>query len=217
MQVESLETKLARFPSPVEMLRSGPYGAHQFPMRSEYSNWRDEQAAWSATAVVFDQSRHMTDVNFRGPDVYRLLSDVGVNSFAGFGKNAAKQFVGCNEEGHVIGDAVLFGLDDDEVSLVGPPMISRWIQYQATVGHYDVEIRRDEMSLINPEGRRVFRYQLQGPNSLEIAARASDGTLPGRSAPSTWPRPTRLTPRTQRTRCTSAANWSASRPGPATR
>jgi vanillate/3-O-methylgallate O-demethylase len=178
MQVESLEAKLARFPSPVEMLRNGPYGAHQFPMRSEYSNWRDEQAAWSATAVVFDQSHHMTDVNFRGPDVRRLLSDVGVNSFAGFGKNVAKQFVGCNEEGHVIGDAVLFGLDDDEVSLVGPPMISRWMQYQATVGDYDVEIRRDEMSLINAEGRRFFRYQLQGPNSLEIAARAADGTLP---------------------------------------
>ena len=99
----------------------------------------------------------MTDVSFRGPGVHRLLSDVGINSFAGFGKNVAKQFVGCNEEGYVIGDAVLFGLDEDEVSLVGPPMISRWMQYQATVGDYDVGIRPDEMSLINAEGRRLFR------------------------------------------------------------
>ena len=36
-------------------------------------------------------------------------------------------------------------------------MISRWMQYQATVGDYDVDIRRDEMSLINAEGRRLFR------------------------------------------------------------
>ena len=46
---------------------------------------------------------------------------------------------------------------DDEVSLVGPPMILRWMQYQATVGDYDVGIRPDEMSLINAEGRRLFR------------------------------------------------------------
>lgn len=36
-------------------------------------------------------------------------------------------------------------------------MILRWMQYQATVGDYDVGIRPDEMSLINAEGRRLFR------------------------------------------------------------
>lgn len=178
MTVGSLEAHLATFSSPVEMLRNNPSGPHPFPMRPEYSNWRDEQAAWAQTAVVFDQGHHMTDVNFRGPDVYRLLSDVGVNSFRGFGKDRSKQFVACNNDGHVIGDAILFGLDEEEVSLVGPPMVSRWVEYQAATGGYDVAVRRDEMSLINTAGRRFFRYQLQGPHSLEITARAAAGTLP---------------------------------------
>jgi len=178
MDVESLEAKLARFPSAVAMLRNGPSGAHPFPMRPEYSNWRDEQQAWSTTAVVFDQGHHMTDVNFRGHDVRRLLSDVGINSFAHFGKNMAKQFVACNEEGYVIGDAILFGLDDEEASLVGGPTVSRWVEYQARIGDYDVEIRRDEMSLVNRTGRLFFRFQLQGPNSMELANRAADGNLP---------------------------------------
>ena len=178
MDVESLEAKLARFPSAVAMLRNGLSGPPPFPMRTEYSNWRDEQQAWSTTAVVFDQGHHMTDVNFRGRDVHRLLSHVGINSFARFGKNMAKQFVACNEDGYVIDDAVLFGLDDEEVSLVGPPAVSRWLEYQARIGDYDVEIRRDEMSLINRTGRRFFRFQLQGPNSLEIANLAASGTLP---------------------------------------
>jgi vanillate/3-O-methylgallate O-demethylase len=178
MAVESLEVKLAGFPNAVEMLRNGSYGRHQFPMRAEYSNWRDEQEAWATTAVVFDQAHHMTDVNFRGRDVHRLLGHVGINSFAGFGKDMAKQFVGCNEDGYVIGDAILFGLDHEEVSLVGPPMVSRWMEYQAGVGDFDVEVRRDEESPINTTGRRFFRYQLQGPNSLKIAALAAAGTLP---------------------------------------
>jgi vanillate/3-O-methylgallate O-demethylase len=178
MTVKSLETHLAGFRGPVEMLRSNPYGPHPFPMRPQYSNWRDEQYAWAHTAVVFDQSHHMTDVNFRGPGVHRLISDVGINSFRGFGKNMAKQFVGCNEDGYVIGDAILFGLDDNEISLVGPPMVSRWLEYQAGVGGYDVEVRRDEMALINKRGRRFFRFQLQGPNSIEIATEAAEGGLP---------------------------------------
>jgi glycine cleavage system aminomethyltransferase T len=65
-------------------------------MKPEFSNWRDEQRAWATTAVLFDQSFHMTDVYFRGPDALRLLSDLGVNSFRNFGKNKAKQFVACN-------------------------------------------------------------------------------------------------------------------------
>jgi glycine cleavage system aminomethyltransferase T len=176
--VESLEDRLAGFSSPVAMLRRNPHGAYAFPMRPSYSNWRDEQAGWARTAVMFDQAHHMTDVNFRGPDVLRLLSSVGVNSFHNFGKNMAKQFIGCNEDGHVIGDAILFGLDDGEVSLVGPPTVSRWVEYQARTGGYDVEVRRDEMSLVNTTGRRFFRHQLQGPNAMEIAAAAAAGTLP---------------------------------------
>ena len=63
----------------------------------------------------------MTDVYFRGPDVLRLLSDLGVNSFKTFAKKYAGQFVAYTYDGYVIGDAILFGLDDEEFSLVGLP------------------------------------------------------------------------------------------------
>ena len=39
-------------------------------------NWRDEQEFWRKTAVFFDQSYHMADHYFEGPDVRRLLEDV---------------------------------------------------------------------------------------------------------------------------------------------
>ena len=89
----SLEDKIQRSGNVADMLRNSPAGAYAYPMKPEYSNWRDEQRAWATTAVLFDQSFHMTDVYFRGPDALRLLSDLGVNSFRNFGKNKAKQFV----------------------------------------------------------------------------------------------------------------------------
>ncbi|MFE8266138.1 hypothetical protein RKR90_23305, partial [Salmonella enterica subsp. enterica serovar Typhimurium] len=85
----------------------------------------------------------MTDLYIEGPDVKRLLSDLGINSFEGFTKDKAKQFVACNPDGYVIGDAVLFGLEDDRVSLVGRPTAHNWVQYHAESGNYDVKVERD--------------------------------------------------------------------------
>jgi glycine cleavage system aminomethyltransferase T len=178
MPDESLEQKIQQIGSPVRMLRNAAQGAYEFPMPGEFSNWRDEQRAWRTTAVLFNQSFHMTDVYFKGPDVMRLFSDLGVNTFAAFGKNKAKQFVAVNEEGRVIGDAILFGLEDDEFSLVGRPTAPNWVAYQAQAGGYDVEVARDERAVTNPRRRRTFRYQLQGPNALKIIDRAADGGMP---------------------------------------
>ncbi|WP_307821899.1 aminomethyl transferase family protein [Streptomyces coffeae] len=177
MSTETLEDKLDRVGGPVEMLKNGPTGAFEIPGRGEFGNWRDEQRAWKTTAVVFDQSFHMTDVYFRGPDVRRLLSDTGVNSFRTFGRNRAKQFVACNEDGYVIGDAVLFGFEEDEVSLVGRPAVPNWVAYQAAVGGYDVTVTRDERTVANNGRRRTFRYQLQGPNALKIVEKAHGGPI----------------------------------------
>jgi vanillate/3-O-methylgallate O-demethylase len=170
---ESLEQKIARIGSPVHMLRNARQGAYEFPMPGEFSNWRDEQRAWRTTAVLFNQSFHMTDIYFKGPDVSRLFSDLGVNSFRTFGKNKAKQFVACNDDGHVIGDAILFGLEDDEFSLVGRPAAPNWVAYRAQAGGYDIEVTKDERSVANAGRRRTFRYQVQGPNALEIMNRAA--------------------------------------------
>ncbi|MFM8656216.1 MAG: aminomethyl transferase family protein, partial [Chthoniobacterales bacterium] len=67
----NLEQKLQEYPSPVDMLRHAQVGGYQFPFAPEYTNWRDEQEAWQKSVVLFDQSFHMTDVYFEGPDVKR--------------------------------------------------------------------------------------------------------------------------------------------------
>jgi glycine cleavage system aminomethyltransferase T len=174
----SLEAKLQGFANPVDMLRNSPIGPYVFPMKSEFSNWRDEQRAWKQTAVLFDQSFHMLDVYLEGPDTQRLLNDLSVNSFANYGRNKAKQYVVCNYDGYVIGDAVLFGLEDDKACVVGRPATGNWISFHAETGDYDVQLTRDERSLDNDGSRLTFRYQVQGPNAAKILDAAVDGGLP---------------------------------------
>jgi len=131
MNIQSLEQKIRATGNPVEMLRNSQIGPYVFPIPSEFTNWRDEQEAWQHTAVLMDLSYHMTDIYFEGPDVYRLLSDIGVNSFRNFGPNRAKQFVACNYDGYVIGDAILFHHAENKVSIVGRPSAQNWVAFHA--------------------------------------------------------------------------------------
>ncbi len=82
------------------------------PIPAEFSNWRDEQRAWRESAILFDQSHHMPELYLTGPDALRLLSHVGVNSLANLNPGMAKQFIGCNPRGQVIGDCILYDLGD---------------------------------------------------------------------------------------------------------
>ncbi|HEY1973972.1 MAG TPA: aminomethyl transferase family protein [Pseudonocardia sp.] len=167
--IRSLEDKIREHSGAVaDMLRNAQTGAYDYPMRSEWTNWRDEQRAWKETAVLFDQSFHMTDVYFKGPDALRLLSDLGVNTFRNFGRGKAKQFVACNHDGFVIGDAILFGFEDDQFSLVGRPVTPNWVAFNAETGDYDVTVVRDERTVENGGRRLTFRYQLNGPMAQKV-------------------------------------------------
>jgi glycine cleavage system aminomethyltransferase T len=122
MSSQSLEALLQTVGSPVQLARNSQIGPYVYPkVPAEFSNWRDEQYAWRETCCLFDQSHHMTDLYIKGPDALKLLSDLAVNSFATFAVDKAKQFVACNPDGYVIGDAILFYLDEAELSLVGAP------------------------------------------------------------------------------------------------
>ena len=176
----SLEDAIQAAGSPVELARNSQIGPYVYPkVPAEFTNWRDEQRGWRETCALFDQSHHMTDLYIEGPDVLKLLSAVGVNSFAGFQPGKAKQLVACNHDGYVIGDGILFFLDENRVSLVGRPSAHNWVQYHGETGGYDVSFERDERTAVNPAGRRLlYRFQVQGPTALDVLAKAAGGALP---------------------------------------
>src|SRR5271155_3445522 len=109
MKPRNLEDVLTSAGGTVDMLRNSKVGAYVYPVvPPEFSNWRDEQRAWAETAVLFDQSHHMVNLTIAGRDAGKLMSNLAINSFAGFEVNKAKQFVPCNYDGQVIGDGILF-------------------------------------------------------------------------------------------------------------
>ena len=180
MTYGSLEEKLQAARSPVDLARNSQIGPYVYPaVPSEFSNWRDEQVAWRETCALFDQSHHMTDLTIEGPDVIALLSALGVNTFENFAVDKAKQLVVCNHDGYVIGDGILFFLNENRVRLVGRPSAHNWVQFHAETGSYDVTVQRDERTAVNPTGgRELYRYQVQGPTALQVLEQATGGPLP---------------------------------------
>ena len=68
MTHRSLEDKLQEAGGAVEMARNSQIGPYVYPaVPAEFTNWRDEQAAWRETSALFDQSHHMTDLYVEGP------------------------------------------------------------------------------------------------------------------------------------------------------
>ncbi|GKX34230.1 MAG: glycine cleavage system protein T [Rhizobiaceae bacterium MnEN-MB40S] len=176
MSQQSLEDRIREYGNPAAMMQNAQTGRYQFPIAPEFTTWMEEQRAWREAAALMDQSFHMTDLYVQGPDTIRLLSDLGVNSFAGFGRNKAKQLVCCNHEGYVIGDAIVFGLEDDAVNIVGRPVLPNWVQYHAETGGYDVTVERDIRTLENPDKpRKTYRYEVQGPNALKLLETVNEG------------------------------------------
>ena len=158
----SLEDKLQQFANPIDMLRNAEAGPYQFPVKSEFTNWRDEQEAWRQSAVFFDQSYHMTDHYIEGPDVKKLVESLAINSMANFRKDVAKQLVVCNPDGYVIGDAIMFILEDNLINIVNKPICGNWVQFHAETQGFDVQVSKDDRSLDNSQPRRGYRFEVPG-------------------------------------------------------
>jgi vanillate/3-O-methylgallate O-demethylase len=179
MSYQNLEAALQAAGNPVELLRNSQIGPYAFPVvRHEFTNWRDEQRSWRETCALFDQSHHMSDLYIEGPDALKLLSDLGVNSFKNFKVNQAKQFVACTPDGYVIGDAILFYLDENKLSLVGRPPAGNWVHYNLETGKYNAKVERDERSAVNQGRRKYYRYQIQGPNAGKLVEKLTRQAVP---------------------------------------
>jgi vanillate/3-O-methylgallate O-demethylase len=183
MTAQSLEDVLASAGNPVEMLRNAQIGAYVYPVVApEFSNWRDEQRAWREKAVLFDQSHHMAELMVEGPDAINLLSSLAINSFADFTTTKAKHFVPCNYDGFVIGDVILFRLDEDRFNMVGREPTVNWVHFHCETGDWDVKFARDDRSPARPGDqpvtRRHYRFQIQGPNALAVIEKLVGGKVP---------------------------------------
>jgi syringate O-demethylase len=181
MTDQSLQAVLDASGDIVDLLRNQQTGPNVYPgVPAEYSNWRSEQIAWAKTAVLFNQSFHMVDLEVRGPDAFAMLNHLGINSFKGFVPDRAKQFVPVTPDGYVIGDVILFYLEENRFNLVGRAPTIEWVEYHAATGDWDVTVERDERTAVrpDPENRKNYRFQLQGPNAMAVLEVAMGQTPP---------------------------------------
>jgi len=180
MPAKNLEELLQSAGNPVDLLRNQQTGPNVYPgVPAEYTNWRDETQAWQKTCVLFNQSYHMADLAVEGPDAFKMLSYLSMNSFKGFEPNKAKQFVPLSPDGYVIGDVILFYLGENKFNLVGRIPALNWVTYHAQTGKYDVKVELDQRSALRTDGRRKsYRFQVQGPNAMKVIAKLIGKTPP---------------------------------------
>ena len=162
---DNLEKAIQRADNAVDFLRNSQYPAYEFPVKSEFSNWRSEQMAWRETCVLLDQSHHMANLFINGPDALRALARHGVNSFEEFKPGMAKQYVAVNADGYFVGDGILFYLENGYFNLVANASIINWVQFHLQTGGYDVTVVREENANRRNEPPRHYRYEIQGPKA----------------------------------------------------
>jgi vanillate/3-O-methylgallate O-demethylase len=177
--INSLEQVL-RSTNAVELLRNVQLGPYIFPVvASEFTSWRDEQTASRNTCVLLDQSHHMVDLYVDGPDALKLFFDTAVNSPDAFHVNQAKQYVPCNYDGYVIGDAIAFYLRENSLLFVGRAPAANWLQFHAETRGYNVSLTRDDRSPSRAGGKAIrrigYRYQIQGPNAEALIEKLNGG------------------------------------------
>ncbi|WP_240948636.1 aminomethyl transferase family protein [Microbacterium salsuginis] len=163
----------------VPLMRNRDFPAFIFPIEAEFSNWRSEEHAWRETVALMDLSQHMTNLFIEGAGAAQLLSGLAVNSFVGFRPGIAKQFVGVNIDGYVIGDGILFYLGENSFDLVGQHSLVDWVRYNIEQSSLDVTYRLDGNALVREGDPELYRFQLQGPRALDLI-----GELTGTAVPS---------------------------------
>ena len=111
----------------------------------------------------------------------KLISDTAINSVATFPVDMAKQYVPTTPAGNVIGDGILFHLAEDAFVFVGRAPAANWLEFQAETGGYDVVVEKDDRSPMRPMGkkvtRRVWRFQVQGPNAWQVLEKVNGGPI----------------------------------------
>ncbi|CAN5226437.1 aminomethyltransferase family protein [soil metagenome] len=183
MTSETLSQAIARVGNPVDLLRNQSWPATTFPIAPEFTNWRDEQRAWSSTVALMDQSHHMTQLFLHGADLIATLETISPNTFATFRVGIAKQLISVNKDGYLIGDGILFYNSDgpDGLVLIGHHILIDWVRFtleKAAAAGKDVHQRLEGNSTMRDGAPTFYRYQLQGPRADAVMEKVFGGPAP---------------------------------------
>jgi len=179
-KTETLAQAIARVGNPVELLRNQDWPSITFPIKPEFTNWRDEQRAWSTTVAIMDQSHHMTQLFLGGSDAIGVLSSISPNTFATFRVGVAKQLIAVNKDGYLIGDGILFynSAEREGLVLIGHHILIDWVRFnleKAQAAGKDVHHRLEANSAMRTDAEPTFyRYELQGPEADKVMLKLWD-------------------------------------------
>ena len=184
----TLQDKLDSVPNLVDYLYTNQKGSpardavlRQPPpfVQPEYTSWRDEQKAWRESVAFYNQSYHMISTIIRGNDAKALVQSLAVNNLEKFGVGKARHYLACGYDGNVVGDGILFCHAEDEIELVGRAAGHKWLEFQSETGDWDVTLEPDQIFSQNSAGRRrVYRYQVEGPNAAPLLEQLNGAKLP---------------------------------------
>lgn len=175
----NLEDKIQNAGGVVNMLRASNYGPPVFPgIPPEFTSWRDEQQSWRTSVCLLELSYHMTELHIRGADAKKFVSQFASNRMDNLVPMRGKQLVLLDETGYLVSDCIMFCEADDFLRIAGPPTASNWLQFHAENTDLNIEVTRNENMIIPRERRDVFRFQLQGPNALDLVREVADDGLP---------------------------------------
>jgi glycine cleavage system aminomethyltransferase T len=184
-EAPTLAQAITRAGNPVELLRNQDWPSVTFPIQPEFTNWRDEQRAWSTGVAIMDQSHHMTQLFLGGSDLISILSGISPNTFATFRAGVAKQLIAVNQDGYLIGDGILFYNSDERegLVLVGHHILIDWVRYnveKAEAEGKDVHHRLEANSNMRGAGNdpTFFRYEIQGPEADHVMEKLWGGPVP---------------------------------------
>ena len=158
MKEKSLEDLLQTVGNPATMLRNSQIGAYVYPVvPTEYSNWRDEQLPGVRLPFSSTNLTTWSTCMWKVPTPSKCSPILGTNSFAKFPVNRAKQFSPCSYDGYVIGDGILFHLEENRLVFVGRAPVANWLQFHGETGGYNVRVEKDDRSPSNPRRQsRLF-------------------------------------------------------------
>jgi vanillate/3-O-methylgallate O-demethylase len=147
----------------------------------EHTTWIEEQRAWRETCILMDQSYHLANYYLEGPEALSLNAALGINRFDDWEVGElprAKQHPVVNPDGYIIGDPILFHLDEEQVVVTGNRgLAQKWIQYNVETGDWEATVT----DVYSPygEGPPVdYRFEIQGPTARLVLGEALDGPIP---------------------------------------